>query len=853
MDDPRDATTITEGYRALDLFVDRVELCRRFLGALNDDPARVSVTVLHGDGGNGKSLLLEYLRTRLARRFDPDNWTYLASLPDAECVAQAAMAEDTASVPSARLDFDQGPRDGFGALLKLRRDLADTGLRFPLVDFAVVTYLHKSHQPLPERIREIFPVDEIGLALEFAQLVQQTPGVGIVMAFMGIVNRRHGAWFERYCLRRNLDDATVAEMLRMDHETELRHQLPRLFAEDLNAAMPDPEGPDRVAFFFDNHSALVGHERDLPDDLYFQRDEWLRRFIMALDPESGVTVMVSGRELPRWAEAPRLPIFDVDRHHVGDLSESDALAYLELAGIGDHALQQQLCDDARVVDDQIHPMSLGLGADLALAAARDGRVLTAADLALDPTAGDRRRMVVERLLRYVSAGTRDAVRAVATCRHFDVDIYRYLGKVPGFPTSPSGFSTFVGFSFIQRNENETYRVHNLIRRFGAEAGDDTVRQAHEAMAHYYSARATVDAGEFIAEAIYHIASLDWRNGFGIWWLAFQDAYLGSRFSVCEALLDVARELPVEMPGAIGLLRTAEGQYFQRLSRFGEAKSRYLAAIAAFDQALHDDPGEPEYLSNKGNALVLLSDVELALGNHAAAEERLQDASIAFDGAMIGDLDNVMYTSNKANALTTLGKFQFDNGEMAAAGLSYQGSETAVLSALLAMPEEAPLYNNLGLAKKGLADVRVMSGDYSAAERLYRDALRAFDDAIQRDSTIALFHSNKGTTLHHLAKTYVLQRRRRSAALCYRSALSATHNALRQAPQYLLALYNTGLYCEELGTLLMRRSRNGPTRDAQRLLRRGITALDKAAALAPDDVRYPAAAQRLHVLQNFVRE
>src|SRR5215211_6687661 len=89
-----DAATITEGYRALDLFVDRVLLCRRFLGYLNDEPARVTVTYLHGDGGNGKSLLLEHLRTRLNRRFDSDDWTYLASLPDSECVAQAAVAED---------------------------------------------------------------------------------------------------------------------------------------------------------------------------------------------------------------------------------------------------------------------------------------------------------------------------------------------------------------------------------------------------------------------------------------------------------------------------------------------------------------------------------------------------------------------------------------------------------------------------------------------------------------------------------------------------------------------------------------------------------------------------------------
>lgn len=69
--------TITEGLQALDLFTDRIEASRRFCAYLNNDPSPSHVLVCHGDGGNGKSLLLAYLRTRLCRRVKPDNWTYL--------------------------------------------------------------------------------------------------------------------------------------------------------------------------------------------------------------------------------------------------------------------------------------------------------------------------------------------------------------------------------------------------------------------------------------------------------------------------------------------------------------------------------------------------------------------------------------------------------------------------------------------------------------------------------------------------------------------------------------------------------------------------------------------------------
>jgi hypothetical protein len=36
------------------------------------------------------------------------------------------------------------PKEAFSALLKMRRDLSGSGLRFPLYDFACTLYLHKT-------------------------------------------------------------------------------------------------------------------------------------------------------------------------------------------------------------------------------------------------------------------------------------------------------------------------------------------------------------------------------------------------------------------------------------------------------------------------------------------------------------------------------------------------------------------------------------------------------------------------------------------------------------------------------------------------------------------------------------
>jgi hypothetical protein len=85
--------SVTEGDRALQLFTDRHEAIRRFAEYLNDDPPKKQILFFYGDGGNGKSLLLKHLRERCCKRFNPDNWQYVRSLPDDELAEHLIHAE----------------------------------------------------------------------------------------------------------------------------------------------------------------------------------------------------------------------------------------------------------------------------------------------------------------------------------------------------------------------------------------------------------------------------------------------------------------------------------------------------------------------------------------------------------------------------------------------------------------------------------------------------------------------------------------------------------------------------------------------------------------------------------------
>ena len=96
--------TITWGPRALTLFTDRYEAIRGFACYLNDDPARPEIIFFHGDGGNGKSLLLRYLRQHCCKRLPADEWLRAKTLHgDAfkTALEQSARAE---AVPVASLD-----------------------------------------------------------------------------------------------------------------------------------------------------------------------------------------------------------------------------------------------------------------------------------------------------------------------------------------------------------------------------------------------------------------------------------------------------------------------------------------------------------------------------------------------------------------------------------------------------------------------------------------------------------------------------------------------------------------------------------------------------------------------------
>jgi tetratricopeptide (TPR) repeat protein len=699
MSQPR---SLTEGDRALQLFTDRVEFISLFAQALNDEPPGTQILFFYGDGGNGKSLLLKFLRQQCCKRLSPQGWqqwqrrspadfaNYIARLNPTECLPVPAVLHDFGQT----VGIEQ-PQDPFYGLLLLRRNLAEAAgqlkyrLQFPLYDFACIWYLHQKGKSAQE-IKSLFPVkDAAGLASALVDAVSGHAFGTIAKAVLDLVVEDVDEKMAVYAAKIGLSKDKIRAIQQQDLDAELIYALPKLLADDLNAAMQQQDAPARLVLLFDTHEAFWGQQKDLPDTLFFARDEWLRRLLRSLNLGDGIVVVVAGREPPRWAEAgaakPRteIPPHYLSVKQVEHFTTTDAALYLQRVGIMDEALRQAIIAAATVQPNQVQPLYLGLGADTVLQAKQQGKTLTAADFPALPDLSNQTKVLIERLLRYVDQEIRYAVHALSACRAFDFELYCLLGEALRFQPTRPGFERLTRFSFVWQSGTgeRSYRIHDLLRRLDDEAAEATNQQAHQVLLQHYQKQ-----NQF-AEEIYHLNRLNWAEGIQKWKQVFDEALRYSRYEQCRTLLEVRNALFIRSAFYLGYISDSEGQYFANLSQHQEALQEYRESIAAYDEALRRAPDDIQILNNKGNALQGLGDLQTRLSEHEAALGSYTKSIAAYDEALRRAPDDIQILNNKGNALQRLGDLQTRLSEHEAAKASWQMALALVSRSLQLAPND----------------------------------------------------------------------------------------------------------------------------------------------------------------------
>jgi len=846
--------SVTVPSRALGLFTDREKETRHFLTYLNSDPTPEKVLFFWGEGGNGKSLFLNYLRKYFCKLTGSiEDWNELSGLNNEELVSNFKhMEEEFHPVKQTFLDFEiylesYRPKDSIYALMQLRRDLSGCGISFPLFDFAAALYLHKTNRL--DKQKDLFPKEIMDLGTELAvALLEHTPGVKIVKSFLNVINKHYSKSIilsMKESKGAKIDEEIVQKLYSMDPEKELVCMLPNLFASDLNNSMGKVNVPKRVVLFFDTHEAFWGtRERHLADHHLFERDEWLREFIGLLDLDKGIIVVVAGRERPKWSTPKinhHIPKRYIDTQLIGHFTETDARGYLEKSDIRNDTIQCSLIELAKVETDQIHPFYLGLCVDIILQANLNGISLSNHDINqwLKDQAGNKEQELIKRFLKYVdTVDLANCIKAVSLCRSFDFELYFELGKKLNLLVSEPLFKTLINFSFVKEfkivsnkyKENKVYRIHDLLRRVINEQDEEFVTRAHKVIESYY--REKIKEGNLTAlgEAIYHKTQVNKKNGANEWVDKFEEALEQSNFQLCSILQNLSFDLKVDDSSSADFAYF-RGSYLLAISRYKEAIEELTFSIKQYSRVLLQDSNNIGTFNHKCLALTRLGDLRSELSQQHEAKESYSQAIAEYEKVLTLDPDDIGTLINKGNCLQSLGHLQANISQQEQARVSYSQAIEAYNKALCLAPYNIKAHNNKGNSLQSLGHMLASISQHEQAKMSYSQGIEEYDKVLRIAPDFIVTYNNKGLALESLGHLQASISQHEQAKASYSQAIEAYDKVLSLAPDFIAAHNNKGLALKGLGDLQTKLSMKHMANESYT---RAIKAYDKVLILAPND-------------------
>jgi hypothetical protein len=251
-------------------------------------------------------------------------------------------------------------------------------------------------------------------------------------------------------------------------------------------------------------------------------------------------------------------------------------------------MKESLLVYAQVQPDDVHPLYLGLCADIVLAATNSGKEIEAGEFREVPRVALKGKELMNRLRRYIDKPTEYAISALSACRSFDRDLYISLMKGIDRYDPRESFDYLTGFSFVWDSEERGegwYRIHDLMRRLAYEQKDPTTLEAHQFLAQYYRSRGEQGDRTAIAETVYHVNRLDSAEGVSQWVSEMEQALSLSKYDICRALLGIRNELFLSDDFDRGRVSAQEGDYYAALSIHDNALIEYQESIASYDEVL----------------------------------------------------------------------------------------------------------------------------------------------------------------------------------------------------------------------------------------------------------------------------
>jgi tetratricopeptide (TPR) repeat protein len=748
------------------------------------------------------------------------------------------------------------PQEALPGLLMLRRGLSGGQLRFPLFDFACIWYYHQTKRLSSARLASLFPTDELTVLGAIADVISKHSYGTLASAVINVFSKHFQDRALMYWKERNLKPADISRIQELSAESEsyLLDELPAYFARDLNSSMDLKGSPKRVVLFFDTHEAFWGLEkRNLGYADRHRQDQWFRCLLNTLQPEKGIVVVVGGREIPGWSKARKHPIPDsnVEYRLIGNLPQESAQEYLRHVNVTDPALRDVVCRFTAVEPGEVHPLFLGLCADIILEASDRGLELPPDEFARIPTVADVGSRLKERLLQSVDQETADAVVALSASRAFDRDIYFKLASALHFNGTDHAFRKVTSFSFVSPAEGrsaETYKIHELLRRLIHDSSEELERRAHEVLEEHYR---QIGGPAAVAEALYHASRLDLRRAVQEWVEHFDAALWASDYSICRALLAVRPALAVDGPRESGMLARCEADFLRVRALYSDSDREYKRAIKYLESAQRtaDDIDLKKQLAtlllNHGTlqselsqfpaavtsykkaleicdlVLVVSNDVEayaikaethlgmgdasiwasrsrqaldsysagVAVCDQALAIFRRDDVSASRDATMRDAIVN--FLNDKAYGLSGIGDIESGFYRHKAAIQRYVQAEVCYDDAL-SIKVDPVVRNDRAFNSVSIAESEIALEEYAAASDKCRQAAAVYDELIRSAPEDIIYEVNKSRALRLASISLSRTSRYKEARQVCQEAIAICAEVLDSVPTDTWALTNRGL-------------------------------------------------------------
>jgi tetratricopeptide (TPR) repeat protein len=781
--------------RAMSLFTNRCAEIALFVEYLHKP--QNSILFLHGERGNGKSLLLRHLQKFYCKKLNEEDWQSLAFLGDRELCLKFAKMPGTA-VPAALVDFGfsaQGklPVNALVGLLMLYLELARQGISLPTFRYAAVHYLLRSCRMSWENIEKTFPQSDEANALAGARLApfglksgQTDPAV--------TADRLN--WY-----RAQVSDKALLDALeRCDSESELAERLPEFLARDINAYASRQSVPLLLifdtyqAFFFGTHVSRTEQLR---------RDLWLRILLSQLHIGKNLQVVISGREEPVWQEAPDFAIAAerLQLRPIGGLTRQDAGDYLSRAGITDPSIVAVLLQNAEIGADQIHPLYLALCTDAVLEAKKRNLNPSAAEFSRDTAISTEGEPLSQQFLNYFDDETARALRALSACRSFDYEIAAALCKGLGITLSQQDFAGITAYSFVQEYGG-MWRIHSMLRGILEGSRDQTFIKAHALLVEYYkNLSGEADGLSATIEAIYHLNNLDWKSGIAFFLSVFRGLLSGMQAAYCGLLLGVLCNLTVGTTEAYADIMRARAQYFTLVGAHPYAMAALLEARSALtDEKTADSPEIKEQLAS-----VYLEMAE-------TAQTLQMDAHAIEYGTACCRLCEEIFSAGKANRkMVALGLMSLVR--LADYYMSMKNLDAAVELCKAALqfgtdnrdnldPYEWSLNAGTICVRRGICCWRQDAAREAISH--YTSAVKHFDEAISINENDERALTSKCNSLASMATLYSEVQDMEKAGDLYIDALTCAEETIKKVPQSASGRITHAALLVELGDCFMAR-------------------------------------------------